>query len=79
VNTKQRLQTTRRKLNLLQTLLTFSFTQQNKSGHVWGYGEQQDGCIDSKLDATTGAFECQSARVQSSAILPQSHLIHTGL
>jgi hypothetical protein len=28
VNTKQRLQTTRRKLNLLQTLLTLSFVQQ---------------------------------------------------
>jgi hypothetical protein len=28
VNTKQSLQTTRRKLNLYQTLLTLSFTQQ---------------------------------------------------
>ena len=32
MNTKQRLQTTRRQLNLLQTVLTFSFAQQDQSG-----------------------------------------------
>jgi hypothetical protein len=60
VNTKQRLQTTRRKLNLLQTLLTLSFAQQNQTGHVCGgMVSSKMVCIDSTLDATTGAFGCQ--------------------
>jgi hypothetical protein len=36
VNTKQSLQTTRRKLNLYQTLLTLSFTQQDQLVRVVG-------------------------------------------
>jgi hypothetical protein len=60
VNTKQRLQTTRRKLNLLQTLLTLSFAQQKQTGYgCGGMVSSKMVCIYCNLDATTGAFGCQ--------------------